>query len=113
MPAALGEGARVEAIRQHRLQGCRCDRIAVRRAGQQQDGIPGLHRDAREQGRLHANRRVFCTEESWRDGLIAQGWLAQGAGEGDYELTANGALALESLGVEVAALHGTRRLTGY
>jgi DNA-binding transcriptional ArsR family regulator len=48
------------------------------------------------------------------DRLHAEGWLrsgssANGSGEGDYELTPSGALALQSLGLDLDAVRASRR----
>ncbi len=43
------------------------------------------------------------------DRLHAQGWLHAGSGREDYELTADGAVALESLGIDVENVRGSRR----
>jgi len=43
------------------------------------------------------------------DRLHAQGWLQPKAEEGDYELTTEGALGLESLGIDIADARSSRR----
>jgi DNA-binding transcriptional ArsR family regulator len=43
------------------------------------------------------------------DRLHAQGWLHGVSEDGDYELTAEGAVALESLGIDIAKARSTRR----
>ncbi|MEJ8847024.1 helix-turn-helix domain-containing protein [Variovorax rhizosphaerae] len=43
------------------------------------------------------------------DQLLAQGWIEAAAQGSDYELTANGALALESLGLDIDAARQARR----
>jgi DNA-binding transcriptional ArsR family regulator len=43
------------------------------------------------------------------DRLHAQGWLQQKAEEGDYELTTTGALALETLGIDIEDARSSRR----
>ena len=43
------------------------------------------------------------------DSLLGQGWLRAGAPGNDYELTPDGALALESLGLDVAQARDARR----
>ncbi|VTU13635.1 Helix-turn-helix domain protein [Variovorax sp. SRS16] len=43
------------------------------------------------------------------DRLHAQGWLHRKAEDGDYELTPDGAVALESLGIDVDGARGSRR----